>query len=106
MRNRPEYDGCCSGHNTLVNQLPTRIPNAYAISASGLNGLDDYHFDLPGQRDLGTRYGSTMLEALGLLSTPESPLPAPGARTNLCVGVPSCHHTELSIESAGDGVQV
>jgi len=36
------------------------------ISASGLNGIDTFHFDLPGQRELGKRYGTAMQQALTL----------------------------------------
>ncbi len=61
------YTGCCSGHNPLVNQLPSNVPNSHVVSASGLAGVDAYHFDLPGQRELGARYAAAMLEAL---STP------------------------------------
>jgi len=60
------YDGCCMAHNTLVGQLATSITNAHVISASGLNGTDQYHFDLAGQRLLGTRYGEKMREVLTL----------------------------------------
>lgn len=28
------------------------------ISASGLNGIDTFHFDLAGQREFGKRYGT------------------------------------------------
>lgn len=60
------YSGLTSGHNTYVNQLPGRIPNAYVVSAEGLNGQDEYHFDLAGQRELGRRYAEAMLSALGV----------------------------------------
>jgi len=60
------YDGCCMAHNTLVHELATTIPNAFVVSASGLNGTDQYHFDLAGQRELGTRYGEKMQEVLAL----------------------------------------
>lgn len=58
------YGGCCASHNPLVNQLPGQISNAYAISASGLAGVDQAHFGLAAQRELGARYAQTMLEAL------------------------------------------
>jgi hypothetical protein len=61
------YTGCCSSHNSLVNLLPNGVPNAHVVSASGLAGMDQYHFDLAGQRELGGRYADAMLEAL---STP------------------------------------
>ncbi|WP_437625296.1 sialate O-acetylesterase [Sorangium sp. So ce1151] len=59
------YSGCCSGHNTVVSQIPGRISNSFVISASGLAAMDQYHFDLAGQRTLGKRYGDKMVEALG-----------------------------------------
>lgn len=59
------YSGCCRGHNTVVNQIPGRIPNSFVVSADGLAAMDQYHFDLAGQRTLGKRYGETMLDALG-----------------------------------------
>lgn len=58
------YSGCCVSHNLRVNQLPSSIPNAHVVSASGLAGLDQFHFDLAGQRELGGRYAAAMLEAL------------------------------------------
>ena len=58
------YTGCCSLHNPLVNQIPSQIPNSYAVSACGLAGADDAHFDLAGYRELGIRYGREMLKAL------------------------------------------
>lgn len=59
--------GCCGGFNSRINQLPGSVPNAHVASSQGLLGLDQYHFDLPGQRLLGQRYAEAMLEAL---STP------------------------------------
>jgi hypothetical protein len=56
------YTGCCSSHNSLVAELPSRIPNSAVVSASGLAGTDTAHFDLAGQRELGRRYAEKMLE--------------------------------------------
>jgi len=58
------HGGCCASHNPIVAQLPANISNAFVISASGLAGADSAHFDLAGQRELGARYGRTMLDAL------------------------------------------
>jgi len=59
------YSGCCGGaHNPLVAALPGEIPACRVVSASGLAGMDAAHFDLPGQRELGARYGAAMLELL------------------------------------------
>ncbi len=60
------YGGCCSSHNPLVNSLSQAIPNAHVVSAEGLNLMDQYHFDLEGQRTLGRRYAEKMREVLGL----------------------------------------
>lgn len=60
------YTGCCGGHNKLVADLPHRIVNAFLISADGLAGMDQFHFDLAGQRELGRRYAETLLGALDL----------------------------------------
>jgi len=57
-------DGAAADHNVLINRLPDVIDNAYVISSSGLTGTDVYHFDLQSQRELGRRYGETMLELL------------------------------------------
>jgi hypothetical protein len=58
------HGGCCAAHNALVHQLPNHVPNCHVVSASGLQGMDEFHFDLPGQRELGARFGRTMLETV------------------------------------------
>lgn len=63
------YDGGCAGHNTLVNQLPSVVANAYVVSAQGLK-LDPadtqwhLHFDRDSQVEFGKRYEAKMIEAL------------------------------------------
>jgi hypothetical protein len=59
------YTGCCALHNPLVNQIPAQIPNSFAVSACGLTGTDDAHFDAASYRELGLRYAQQMLKALG-----------------------------------------
>lgn len=59
-------DGCCAGHNSLINQLPHWIPNCHIVSSAGLTGMDRLHFDLASQRELGKRYAKAMLESLPL----------------------------------------
>jgi hypothetical protein len=66
------YGGGCESHNTLVNALPNTIAKAAVVRADGLallttDGFGIYHFDTPGQRTLGRRYGEAML---GLLQQP------------------------------------
>ncbi|MBN1649042.1 MAG: hypothetical protein JW874_13485 [Spirochaetales bacterium] len=58
------YRGPCSGHNILIRQIPDRIKNARVVSAKGLNGMDQFHFDLEGQRELGKRYAEIMYNLL------------------------------------------
>jgi hypothetical protein len=59
------YGGCCGGaHNPLVAALPGAIPACRVVSARGLAGMDAAHFDLVGQRELGARYATAMLELL------------------------------------------
>lgn len=60
------YKGVCAGHNEIIRRVPELISNSYVISAEGLQGVDQFHFNLEGQRELGRRYGKVMLEALGL----------------------------------------
>jgi len=52
---------CGSTHNPLIAQLPGMISETYVISASGLAGQDQYHFNLAGQRTLGQRYAEAFL---------------------------------------------
>lgn len=58
------FDACCGGHNELVRQLPNEIPGAYVVSARDLTIMDQYHFDLTSQRELGRRYAALMLELI------------------------------------------
>lgn len=58
--------GAADGHNAIIAQLPGRVPNCVVVSSEGLNGTDQFHFDAPGVRTLGQRYGEAMSEALGL----------------------------------------
>jgi hypothetical protein len=64
------YSGSCAGHNVLVNQLPSLIPNCYVISASGLvvdpsDTTWQLHFSHDSQVTFGQRYADTMKSALG-----------------------------------------
>ena len=60
------YGGACEGHNVIISQLPENISNTYVVSAEGLNGVDQYHFDSAGVRTIGQRYGEAMIGAPGL----------------------------------------
>ncbi|WP_276255415.1 sialate O-acetylesterase [Halomontanus rarus] len=56
------YGGCCDSHNSEIAQLPDLVPNAHVVSAEGLDGADEAHFDAEGYRELGRRYAEEMLE--------------------------------------------
>jgi hypothetical protein len=56
------YSGCCAAHNAKVNELPQAIPNAHVISARGLQGMDNFHFNRDAQHELGGRYAEKFLE--------------------------------------------
>lgn len=64
------YDGCCAGHNTLVNKLPGMIPNCAVASASGIERrlsrpdgqVDQYHFSTKGTKEFGRRYAIEFLK--------------------------------------------
>lgn len=63
-------DGAASGHNKLVNQLPSLISKSYVVTAEGLivDPADtqwNMHFDHDSQVTLGKRYGEKMISALG-----------------------------------------
>jgi hypothetical protein len=57
--------GCCSGHNNLIHQAADQLPMGYWVSQEGTNVMDEYHFDHDSVVLMGTRYGETMIEALG-----------------------------------------
>ncbi|AEV68127.1 glycoside hydrolase family 11 protein [Acetivibrio clariflavus] len=63
------YTGSCAGHNTLVNRLPSMIPNCYVISAQGLSGdpadFWGLHFNHDSTVEFGKRYAKKMIEVLG-----------------------------------------
>ena len=56
------YSGECADHNGVIKNVPRRIENSYIISAKGLSGADQWHFNLEAQRELGKRYAQKMLE--------------------------------------------
>ena len=65
-----EYEnmgGGCSGHNTVVAQIPSVIPTGHVVSAEGIpgNGTDAWHFSASGYRTLGKRYAYEALKVMG-----------------------------------------
>lgn len=57
--------GACEGHNQIIGQAVETIPKAFLVSSEGLKGIDQFHFNLEAQRELGRRYAEVMLRALG-----------------------------------------
>lgn len=61
-----DQQGACASMNSIINELPKTIPNSYVISSKGCASRPDHlHFDAPGYRELGKRYGLKMLSLLG-----------------------------------------
>lgn len=60
------YGGGCEGHNLIIQNTAKSIPNAWLVKTDGLGGLDRFHFNLEGQRELGRRYAAKMIEALDI----------------------------------------
>jgi hypothetical protein len=60
----PSAGGTEGGHNQYIAKLPSVIPNSYVISASGLAGKDQYHFNSASERTFGARYATKMLTLL------------------------------------------
>lgn len=57
---------CCASMNTIINQLPDSIPNAYVVSSEGCEAADYAHFNSEGYRTLGKRYAYVMLQYQGI----------------------------------------
>jgi len=64
-----DQGGDCASMNTIIARLPDTIPTAYVISASGCPGMDQWHFNSAGYRELGIRYAKTMLSIMGYDTT-------------------------------------
>jgi alpha-L-fucosidase 2 len=61
-----DQKGACASMNKIIDDLPATIPTAHVISSSGCPCRPDHlHFVPAGYRELGTRYGGTMLSLLG-----------------------------------------
>ncbi len=56
--------GVCYGHNSIIATVPDVIPNSHIISAEGLPGKDQFHFNSEGNRTFGVRYAQKMLSLL------------------------------------------
>ena len=73
--------GVCWGHNSVIANTSTVIPNAHVISSENCPGAaDGLHFTAEGYRMIGKRYAETMLKLLGKtqeigFDTSENPFP-------------------------------
>jgi alpha-L-fucosidase 2 len=61
-----DQHGACASMNKIIDELPKIIPTAHVVSSAGCAGRPDHlHFTPEGYRELGRRYGQTMLSILG-----------------------------------------
>jgi xylan 1,4-beta-xylosidase len=61
-----DQKGACAGMNAIIGELPKTIPTAHVISSEGCKARPDrLHFTAEGYRELGKRYGETMVTLLG-----------------------------------------
>ncbi len=64
-----DQGGDCASMNSIIANLPDTISNSYVISAEGCPGMDQWHFNSLGYRELGIRYAKTMLSIMGYDTT-------------------------------------
>jgi lysophospholipase L1-like esterase len=65
-----DQKGACASMNTIIDELPSTIPNSHVISSKGCASRPDHlHFTPAGYRELGKRYAETMLPLLGHKTT-------------------------------------
>ena len=58
-----DQEGATAGMNAIIAELPRVVPHSYVISSKGCEARRDrLHFTPAGYRELGSRYGETMLE--------------------------------------------
>ncbi|HXD76434.1 MAG TPA: alpha/beta hydrolase-fold protein [Puia sp.] len=66
-----DQQGKCASMNAIIDELPRTIPTAHVVSSAGcVAGPDHLHFTAAGYRELGRRYGVTMLPLLSPVKTP------------------------------------
>ena len=64
---RTELGGSCGGHNSVVANVPSVIPNSYVVSSENCPQRGDgLHFSALGYRMIGSRYADEALYALGV----------------------------------------
>ena len=68
--------GKCSGANTQIDALPSKIPTAHVVSSSGLvSGGDSLHFSNESYQEFGKRYAQVMLPLLSSKIIPVNQTP-------------------------------
>jgi len=61
-----QQGGVCWGHNSVIANTYTAIPNAHVVSSAGCPGAaDGLHFTAEGYRMIGKRYAEVMIPLLG-----------------------------------------
>ncbi|OIP44505.1 MAG: hypothetical protein AUK31_09305 [Fibrobacteres bacterium CG2_30_45_31] len=66
--------GKCSGANTQIDALPSKIPTAHVVSSSGLvSGGDSLHFSNESYQEFGKRYAQVMLSLLKIVPVDQAP---------------------------------
>jgi len=61
-----DQKGACASMNQIIDDLPKVVPTAHVVSSQGCPSRPDHlHFTPAGYRELGKRYGETMLPLLG-----------------------------------------
>jgi hypothetical protein len=62
-----DQQGRCASMNAIIGELPKTISTAHVVSSAGCTAQGDrLHFNSAGYRELGKRYGETMLPLLGV----------------------------------------
>jgi len=68
-----DVGGICSGHNTIIAQLPEVIPTAHVVPSNGCPcASDNVHFTADGYRTMGKRYAYEVLRTMGVEPTAQS----------------------------------
>lgn len=61
-----DQGGKCAGFNVVMAELPKTLPHSHVVSSAGCEcHPDKLHFTSAGSRELGKRFGETMLSVLG-----------------------------------------
>jgi hypothetical protein len=96
-----DQKGACASMNKIIDELPRSIPTAHVISSAGCVGRPDHlHFTPEGYRELGRRYGQTVLSLLGY-QIAESTRPLAQPKPFINYFLPTTPHGDLVHETWG-----